>query len=400
MTMPMLCNLSFKRFRSLSSAVLKFDNPTFLVGQNGAGKSNIVDAFTFLYQAMTFPLTAVFDSRGGIATVENRGVLSGCPSHLGLRVELENLDGETSRAMYAFALRGLGRYDFEVVREQCSVMRRDGSHNWFDRSRNAFRCNTDSLQPAFEANALALPLVGGDTRFFPVFRFLTMMRVYRIEPARLREMQDPSIGMLLHPDGRNAASVWREIGARSPHDAEIIRDLIKKIVPGAIDIRPKMMHGDKWSLELIQKGADATEVAFEARNMSDGTLRAVGLLAAVFQPLSPSVLVIEEPEATLHPGALGAILDLLRHAGRFIQTVVTTHSPDVLDASWIEDRHLRIVNWKAGATRIAPVSEASRIALREHLMGAGELLRSNALTATDFSASDSSKLALFEEGLG
>ena len=49
MTMPMLCNLSLKGFRSLSSAVLKFDNPTFLVGQNGAGKSNIVDAFSFLF---------------------------------------------------------------------------------------------------------------------------------------------------------------------------------------------------------------------------------------------------------------------------------------------------------------------------------------------------------------
>lgn len=399
MTMPRLCNLSFKRFRSLSSAVLELDNPTFLVGQNGAGKSNIVDAFSFLYQAMTFPLTFVFDSRGGIATVENRGAPSGRPSNLGLRVELENLDGETSRATYAFALRGRESYGFEVVREQCSVMRRDGSHNWFDRSRDAFRCNADSLQPALKTNALALPLVGGDMRFFSVFRFLTMMRVYRIEPARLREMQDPSIGVQLHSDGRNAANVWREIGARSPDDTEIIRELMKKIVPGAIDIRPKM-HGDKWTLELIQKGADATEVAFEARNMSDGTLRAVGLLAAVFQHSSPSVLVIEEPEATLHPGALGAILDLLRHAGRFIQTVVTTHSPDVLDASWIEDRHLRIVNWKAGATRIAPVSEASRIALREHLMGAGELLRSNALTAADFSASDPPEIALFEEGLG
>ena len=48
MNIPMLRNLSLKRFRSVSSAVLEFDNPTFLVGQNGAGKSNIVDAFSFL----------------------------------------------------------------------------------------------------------------------------------------------------------------------------------------------------------------------------------------------------------------------------------------------------------------------------------------------------------------
>jgi len=62
-----------------------------------------------------------------------------------------------------------------------------------------------------------------------------------------------------------------------------------------------------------------------------------------------------------------------------MQVVITTHSPDLLDAKWIEDRHLRIVEWTDGATRVAPVSDATRQALQTHLMSAGELLRSNAL---------------------
>ena len=70
-------------------------------------------------------------------------------------------------------------------------------------------------------------------------------------------------------------------------------------------------------------------------------------------------------------------------ASRSMQVVVTTHSPDVLDAKWIEDRHLRILSGEHGRTRIGRVSQAVRTALREHLMGAGELLRSNALTAED-----------------
>ena len=117
--------------------------------------------------------------------------------------------------------------------------------------------------------------------------------------------------------------------------------------------------------------------------MSDGTLRALGLLAAVFQRPAPSLLVIEEPEATIHPGALGSVLDLLRHAGRFMQVVVTTHSPDVLDAQWIEAEHLRMASWEEGASRVVPVSEATRSVLKEYLMGAGELLRSNALTPAE-----------------
>jgi len=62
-----------------------------------------------------------------------------------------------------------------------------------------------------------------------------------------------------------------------------------------------------------------------------------------------------------------------------MQVIVTTHSPDVLDAKWLEERHLRMVDWREGATRLAGVSDASKKALQEHLAGAGELLRSNAL---------------------
>jgi superfamily II DNA or RNA helicase len=99
----------------------------------------------------------------------------------------------------------------------------------------------------------------------------------------------------------------------------------------------------------------------------------------VLMQLSPSVLVIEEPEATIHPGALGAILDLIRKAAKTMQVVVTTHSPELLDAKWITDQNLRIVSWEEGASHLLLPSEATRKAMREHLMGAGELLRSNAL---------------------
>ena len=81
----------------------------------------------------------------------------------------------------------------------------------------------------------------------------------------------------------------------------------------------------------------------------------------------------------MHPGALGAVLDLIRHASRSMQVIVTTHSPEVLDAPWIEDKHLKIVVWQEGASHVLPPDNASREAMSKHLMGAGELLRSNAM---------------------
>ena len=385
--MPTLRNVVLQRFRSFPRDVVEFDNPTFLIGQNGSGKSNFADTFAFLAEVMTAPLPAAFYGRGGFSAVAYRSSARGRPSNLGVKVTLRDLNGESSAAQYAFELRALKDYGFEVVREQCIVTEPDGIRNWFDRRGTSFQSSARSLEPAMDANALALPLIGGDVRFQPVIRFLANMRTYRIEPAVLRGMQDPDGGIPLRPDGGNAASVLREIERESPDGWKRILTLLRTIVPSTVDVKPKK-HGNKLTLEFAQDWGTSEPVRFDSSSVSDGTLRALGLLAAVFQRPPPAVLVIEEPELTMHPGALGSVLDLVRHASRFMQVIVTTHSPDILDASWIADRHLRVVSWDRGASRVAPVSEAARTVLREHLMGAGELLRSNALgTAKLFTVS-------------
>ena len=386
MTIPLVQSLTLECFRSLRDTVVKLDNPTFLVGPNGAGKSNFVDAFSFLAEAMGSPLPAVFDRRGGVATVTHRRQNRGRRPDLGMRVDLKDIDETTERAGYAFKLRMLKGYGFSVVREQCVVVRKDGSKDWFDRCDRKFKSSRESLAPAPTEDALVLPLVGGDRRFKAVHRCLAEMAVYRIEPAVLREIQDPDDGAHLHPDGRNAASVLREIWKRNEEDGERICEILASIVPHTVEVHPKR-RGNKLALEFVQDWGRPERVKLEAFGMSDGTLRALGLLVAVFQRPAPSVLVIEEPEATMHPGALGAVLDLLRHAGRSTQVIVTTHSPEALDAKWIGNKHLRMVTWDAGVSRVAPISAATRETLRKQLAGAGELLRSNALTAAESSPS-------------
>ena len=89
----MLRRLTLKRFRSLRSATVEFDNPTFLVGQNGAGKSNIVDALSLLADAMVAPFAAVMDTRGGIGAVGHRSTSRGRGADVGVRVDIEGLSG-------------------------------------------------------------------------------------------------------------------------------------------------------------------------------------------------------------------------------------------------------------------------------------------------------------------
>jgi predicted ATPase len=375
---PTIKQLVLKRFRSIPSERITFDNPTIFVGRNGSGKSNLVSAFSFLAEAMASPLQAVFDKAGGIATVRNRTSGQSYPPNLGLRVDFGRMNGKTASGFYAFEVRALPNYGFSVVREKCSLAFDGGTRSWFDRVGTKFTSNVGGVKPALDPASLSLPLVGGEAKFAPALRTLAAMRVYSIEPGKVREMQEPDSGTSLKSDGGNVTSVLREIERQSGGDFERISDILATIVPNTKRVQVKK-HGKNLSLEFTQEWGEKKRLKFEGFNMSDGTLRAIGLLAAVFQRPVPSLIAIEEPEATIHPGALESILDLLHHASRHMQIVITTHSPELLDAKWIVDRHLRIVEWTEGATRVAPVSGATRKALHDHLMGAGELLRSNAL---------------------
>lgn len=378
---PVILKLLLKRFRSVPLEQVSFDNPLFLVGHNGSGKSNIADAFAFLADAMSAPLQAVFDNRGGISSVRNRSSGASYPPNLGIAVSFGPIGADVASGRYAFEIAARPSYGFEVTREQCIVRNVNGGETFFDRSSQEFKTSVPALKPAIEPSSLCLPLVGGDARFAPILQTLAKMKVYSIEPATLRNFQEPDSGASLRRDGSNAASVLTDI-ERQSRDKEALREIaetLAAIVPGTTHVEPKK-HANKLLLRFTQEWGKGKKLNFDAYNMSDGTLRALGIILAVYQSPAPSLMVIEEPEATIHPGALGAILDLIHVASTKMQILVTTHSPELLDAAkWIEDRHLRVVAWKDGATRVTPINDASRDALKNHLMGVGELLRSNVL---------------------
>lgn len=413
-----LKSIVLKRFHSIHSERIELSNPLFLVGCNGSGKSNLVDAFSFLSEASEIPLQTVIDRRGGIHSLVTRRpgerlrpksgtwYLSSEEQDVvptvGLRVELENLlgyEGETKTAHFAFELAMLSRYSFKILREQCIVQGKQKI--WYDRRENSFESNVDFLKNFdarfVPASSLFLQTIGGLYPFVIVQQFLKAMGVYSIEPGKLRNMQDPDIGTSLRADGRNATSVLLEIIGGSRDLALRISELLAAISPGMKRVFP-VRQGKQLTLKFIQEWGEGKSLDFDAFSMSDGLLRALGLILAIYQPNRPTVAVIEEPEASIHPGALGVILDLLRDAARRMQVIVTTHSPDVLDAKWIREQSLRIVTLENGVTRVGGLSQFSLNALREHLMGAGELLRSNSLESTPrlFDAVDANQIDLFE----
>jgi predicted ATPase len=208
------------------------------------------------------------------------------------------------------------------------------------------------------------------------------MGFYNLNPKLMRELQKPQEGRLLKPAGENIASVIGHLERVGEFQLATVQEYLQTVVPMVHGVERKQV-GPMETLEFRQDMAGAKHPwRFLAQNMSDGTLRALGVLVALFQAnrdYAPTVVGIEEPETALHPAASTALREALVRASEHTQVIVTSHSPDLLDdRSLSADTFLAVVS-EGGETRIAPLDEASRNILRDQLFSAGELLRLNQL---------------------
>jgi predicted ATPase len=198
----------------------------------------------------------------------------------------------------------------------------------------------------------------------------------------MREMQKPQEGRLMKPAGENIASVIGHLERVAPDQLQIVQDYLQTVVPMVQGIERKQI-GPMETLEFHQGMAGARHPwRFLAQNMSDGTLRALGILVALFQgnpDYAPSLVGIEEPETALHPAASAALREALARASRETQVLITSHSPDLLDDRNLDTDALLAVISEGGETRLAPLDAAARSAMKEQLFSAGELLRLNQL---------------------
>jgi predicted ATPase len=373
MTSPFLPirRIRLKRFRSYLWANVELANPLFLVGKNGAGKSNFLKALEFLASSMSLPLESVFQLHGGIETVRYRTGSRSRPGNFGIRVDF-TLPGDIE-GYYVFEIKAMQGFQFKVVREQCVA----GSAS-FDREGDQVKITLPGITPRVIDDALLLPLLGGTEEFEPVVVLLGGIQVFSLEPRLIQELQKPDAGTSLKGDGSNLASVLKNLP-----EANLARlcELLGSVVPGVTSVSPAR-HGKSLTLKFTQKWpteAGEEEISHEAFAMSDGTMRIVGILCAFLQTSRPSIIALEEPESTIHPEALGALLETIRGFATTTQVIVTTHSPDLLDCKWMEPANIRVITWSDGITRIQKLSEAGAESLRQHLMGAGEMMRTEGL---------------------
>ena len=394
-----ITRVTIKNYKSIAACDVQLCPLTFLVGPNGAGKSNFLDALRFVADALNSSLDHAIRDRGGIKEVRRRS--GGHPNHFSIRLDFTLPDGSSGHYAFRIGTSPLIR-GYEVQREECVLQNAKllTPEIYFHVHDGDVTKTTLKVAPAAAIDRLFLVNASGLEEFRPVYEAFSQMGFYNLNPDKIRDLQAPDPGDLLMRDGSNLASVLAQLPSSVK---ERIEEYLSIVVPGVRGVEVKEI-GPKETLEFRQGVAGARHPwRFLANNMSDGTLRVLGILVALFQrnenvQKRVPLVGIEEPEIALHPAAAGVLLDGLRDAADKTQLLITSHSPDLLDNEELDAESILAVEARDGITTIARVDEVEKSAVRDRLYTTGELLRLNQLQPDSASvdAAKTKQLPLFD----
>lgn len=371
----MISRVILHNYKSLRHCDVFLGPITFLVGPNGAGKSNFVEAIRFLSYALAASLEQALDARSGFRSILYKG--PGAESIISFEIffHLEN----DNLGSYLVEIGAIQDGPVLVTKEECSV-KSGRSHDWF-KVRKGVVTSNQGVTPAASDEKLYLLNASGLAAFEPVYRALSSIVVYNPVPDEIRGFQSEKRYRNLDRTGRALAETIHRMKSSAPERLSRVTDYLRRINPNVLNIDAVSLAGSYNLRFEVDRGGGIRE-DFPSQNMSDGTLRALAVLVALFQKSDrypPNLIGLEEPEAGLHPAAAGVLFDSLVEASHAGQIIVTSHSPDLLDRDDIPEEVIKAVAMYEGCTIIGQVDHVGRSALRERLYTAGELMRMDQL---------------------
>jgi predicted ATPase len=377
----MIRRIRVANFRSIEEMSLELGPFVVLVGPNGAGKSNIIDVVRFVRDACTIGLDNAVLQRGGMSALR-RWSRKGRPYDV--RIELDLSIGSWSWT-YGFVLGSRKRGEFRVKAECCRGSCGD--------SFLGFRIKDGRwVEPPHQGKSAdgALPLGSGrvgepadsgrSTQLFlplappnwdPLRRFLREMGFYTIYPNDIREPQKPANPSPLDEHGRNLATVLRRM-KQDPSRRRMFERLLETLaaaVEGISDIT--VIRSGGYLVTKLHYGPGGP--SFPLAQESDGALRLLGLLTALYQDPPCSLIAVEEPELTIHPGALAVLRESFQELSELTQVLITTHSVDFLET--LSPEVLRVVEKRDGRSLVGRIAAHQRQAIAEKLFSPMELVR-------------------------
>ena len=406
----MIRQISVEHFKSISSANQELSKINVLVGSNATGKSNFIDVFRFLKDALQFDLDRAVSERHGIDSI--RQWSPSRPYHIRISVSVETKTGIGEYTLVLSSSKG----QYKIIREDGvfeddDLLVADEFHENFpdvdvedetlvqvnrrcsftrDRSgvinikMELFYKNSVSESYHEEKQESIDDLFLTYARhsypdYFDAFaslrRAIIDFEVYSIFPNTLRTPQTPSNEARLSADGNNLCSIFKNMSRKSRRGQVARNEIVetmKTIIPNLENIQIQTLGGLMVPIFRVLE-ADGKRHDFNVSQISDGTLRVFGLLTAIYHPSRPSIIALEEPEQNVHPGIMTLICDAIKSAAKTRQVLVSTHSPEMLDE--FNEENLIVVTMIDNVTKVGPVHPTQKKALKENLFSPGELMR-------------------------
>ena len=355
----MITTLCISGYRSLRDIRLELEALNIVTGPNGSGKSSLYRALKLLAEIAHGGIVRALAIEGGVQSALWAGPTKG-KAPVSLRLGFASDDYGYAIDL-GYPIPGLSEFNFDpqikveslwvgqVLRPRNEVARRNGpmvkvrnaSHNW-DVVLNSLASfdsmMTHASDPQNAAELLTLREAMRGWRFYDHFR-----------TDRDADVRRPQIGTrtpVLASDGHDLAAAIQtivEIGF-----AEDFATALDDAFPGAsVEI---INDGGYFDITMSQQGLFRP---LRTAELSDGTLRYLLLIAALLSPRPPALMVLNEPEMSLHPDLLPALGRLIAKVSERSQIIVVSHAPELVAAIESAASTKRIALFKNdGETRV------------------------------------------------
>ncbi len=344
--------LRLKNFRAFQNVEMR-DIPRFcvLVGANGTGKSTLFSVFGFLRDAMTANVTTALAKLGGSRGLQE---VRSRDSKGPIEIELKFREEGRKKRLVTYTLVISEEKGRPVVEKEILKYRR-GQHGqpwrFLDFSRgqgmavtNEMEAVEDESELQREEQTLKSPdilAIKGLAQFekFPAVvalgNLIERWHVSDFHISRARPEQEIGYAEHLSREGENLSQVIEFLYNHHREIFDTILEKLKQRVPGVTKVESKPTEEGRILLKF-QDGA--FEDPFLARYVSDGTIKMLAYLVLLYDPAPHPLLCVEEPENQLYHSLLWELAEEFRaYSERGGQVFVSTHSPDFLNATRLEE---------------------------------------------------------------
>jgi predicted ATPase len=322
--MPELESISIEGFTSIARLVdLKLSQINILIGANGAGKSNLMRAFSFLHAIRAGHLQRYVAQAGGAEDLLHFG--SKMTDFMQFRLVFEDQINQ-----FEIRLTPNDRDELFPVWERVSFWNKAAYEQPLTRL----------LDGANKEAGISQNRAGGVAGY--VRDRLGRWRVYHFHDTGQNSPMKKAININDHSflrfDGSNIAAFLNLLKNNHLDHYEIIRHITQRVAPFFDDfvLEPNSFNRDLIRLAWRHKQSDSY---FDVSSLSDGTLRFIALAVLLLQPedFKPSLIIIDEPELGLHPYAINILASMIKSAAARTQIIISTQSSLLLDHFSPED---------------------------------------------------------------